>query len=165
MLFAALIASGCASTGGAARPSPFPTAPMPASEMRPVMPAAAESQLIQTALGFRGVPYRLGGDTPDRGFDCSGFVRYVFGLNQVTLPRTVSQQSSAGRRVDARNVRPGDLLFFATSTSSASHVGIAIGAGQFVHAPGEKGVVRIDQIDSPYWKDHFLEARRVVPGT
>jgi len=148
-----------------ARPSAFPTASSVASAPgRPELSGPESSALIQTALGFQGVPYRLGGDSPSRGFDCSGFVQYVFSLNYITLPRTVLEQSAVGRRINTRDLRPGDLIFFATGSHGVSHVGIATGGSQFVHAPSERGVVRIDSVEAPYWRDRFLEVRRVVPG-
>jgi murein DD-endopeptidase len=166
VVLAALVASACASGTGVARPSPFPAAPGRPSPGRPasmpVSPAPIASEVIQTALGFQGVPYRLGGDSPKRGFDCSGFVQFVFSVNRITLPRTVLEQSALGYRVNPGDLQPGDLVFFATGSRGVSHVGIAIGRGQFVHAPADNGVVRVDSVQSTYWKSHFLEARRVV---
>jgi len=167
IVLAATLVSACASSAVVARPSAFPTAPAPVpAHLAEASRAAAPMSfgLIQTALGFRGIPYRLGGDSPSRGFDCSGFVQYVFGLNHIQLPRTVLEQSVLGHRINPRELGAADLLFFATGVHGVSHVGIAIGGGRFVHAPGDKGVVRVDLADSPYWKGHFLEARRVVPG-
>jgi murein DD-endopeptidase len=166
VVLAAFLASACASMTSA-RPSAFPTAPAAPAALGPAPPPAGQvsSALIQTALGFQGIPYRLGGDSPSSGFDCSGFVQYVFSLNYITLPRTVLEQSAVGRRINPRDARAGDLLFFATGSRGVSHVGIATAGSQFVHAPTDKGVVRIDSVESPYWRDRFLEARRIVPGS
>src|SRR3954451_5501790 len=100
---------GCASTAGIARPAPFPNAP--AAEPRPAplglawRPAPLD--LIRTALDLRGLPYRLGGESPREGFDCSGFVRYVFNQYHLELPRTVSEQFGAGAKVSPADVREG----------------------------------------------------------
>jgi cell wall-associated NlpC family hydrolase len=131
------------------------------------MPAAIDT-LITTALGFRGVPYRNGGSDPS-GFDCSGFVQYVFAAIGALLPREVREQFQTGTEVDRDEIQPGDLVFFETVSRGASHVGLAVGNRQFVHAPSSRGVVRIEHYDSSYWGTRFVGARRVAsanfPGT
>ena len=115
------------------------------------------------ALGFQGVPYRLGGEDPSGGFDCSGLVRYVFEQYRVDLPRTVADQYQFGRRVQLDDVQAGDLLFFSTIGPGATHVGIALGSvgpGEFVHAPGDGGAVRVEHFDSPYWRSRLVGVRR-----
>jgi cell wall-associated NlpC family hydrolase len=157
--------AGCAAATAGARPSPFPVVGRPPSVPPATIPPVAgpaASQLIQTAIGFQGVPYKLGGETPETGFDCSGFVRYVFAANHVVLPRTASEQFDAGMDVPVTEIRAGDLLFFSTIAPGPSHVGIAIGDGRFVHAPGANSAVRLDRIESPYWREHFIGARRLV---
>ena len=114
--------------------------------------------VLGTAMALTGVPYRLGGSDPT-GFDCSGFVQYVLRQHAVSMPRTVIQQFGVGDTPHA--VEPGDLVFFQTVGSRASHVGIAIDAVSFVHAPNSRGVVRVDRLDAPYWAGRFLGARRV----
>jgi cell wall-associated NlpC family hydrolase len=115
-----------------------------------------------TALSLRGAPYRDGGADPG-GFDCSGFVRYVFRQNGVQVPRTVGEQWRAGQGVPAGTaLAPGDLLFFSTVNPGASHVGIAIGGDEFVHAPSGAGQVRVERISAPYWATRFVGARRVL---
>jgi peptidoglycan DL-endopeptidase CwlO len=110
---------------------------------------------------LRGAPYRNGGADPS-GFDCSGFVWYVFTQHGVPVPRTVSEQFHAGEHVDAADLRPGDLLFFATTgTREATHVAIAIGGDEFVHAPSGAGQVRVERLGSSYWAPRFVEARRL----
>ena len=116
---------------------------------------------METALDLRGVRYRLGGDSPSTGFDCSGFVRFVFAQHQIEVPRTVAEQVAIGRAIKVDRVEAGDLLFFSTSTPGPSHVGIVIGGGEFVHAPGDGGVVRVDRVDTPYWRARTVDARRV----
>lgn len=180
LAFVALAASTACATGGAYAPRPFPTAPMPA--MTAATPAAAEpgvpvpsagpspgsaaspgreaasAALLATALDLRGVPYRLGGSDLN-GFDCSGFVQYVLAQHAIDMPRTVIEQYGVGART--RAIEPGDLVFFQTVGSKASHVGIALGGGEFVHAPNSRGVVRVERMDTPYWSSRFLGARRV----
>ena len=111
---------------------------------------------------YRGVPYRNGGSDPS-GFDCSGFVQWVFAQEGVTLPREVREQYQLGRNVDRRDVKPGDLVFFETVSHGASHVGIALGNDQFVHAPSSRGVVRVETYTSDYWKTRYVGARRLAP--
>jgi cell wall-associated NlpC family hydrolase len=116
---------------------------------------------VATALGYRGVPYRYGGSDP-AGFDCSGFVQYVFRQVGTALPREVRDQYEVGRRIGRDEIGPGDLVFFETVSRGASHVGLAIGDGQFIHAPSSTGVVRIERLAAGYWASRFVGARRVV---
>jgi cell wall-associated NlpC family hydrolase len=164
----AMLAAGCASTG--AVPRPFPTTtPRPHAERgadsaeAPGVPSSLPLDLyalVGTALDLRGVRYRNGGSDP-RGFDCSGFTQYVFAQHGVTLPRSVRDQFDQGRPVRPEDVREGDLLFFKTEGSGASHVGIAVGGDSFVHAPSTSGVVRVEHVGARYWSDRFIGARRV----
>ena len=110
---------------------------------------------------YRGIPYRNGGSDPS-GFDCSGFVQWVFAQNGIQLPREVRDQYDAGQKVDLRDVQPGDLLFFETVSRGASHVGVAIGSDQFVHAPSSTGVVRVERFTASYWAMRFVGARRIA---
>ena len=167
-----LFSAACATTGGTPRPFPrpgagggeTPTAALPnggaaPTGTRPVRTGGYE--ISGTALALRGTPYRDGG--ADRtGFDCSGFVWYVFAQHGVALPRTVSAQAGTGSKIDPADLRPGDLLFFATTSSGASHVGIAVGGDSFVHAPSSNGVVRVERLSAGYWAARFLGARRVI---
>ena len=114
-----------------------------------------------TALSHRGTPYRNGGSDPS-GFDCSGFVRYVFSQHGVIMPRTVSDLFRAGHQVTTNQLEPGDLVFFTTVAPGASHVGIAIGGDQFVHAPSSTGEVRVEHLGASYWSARFVGARRVL---
>jgi cell wall-associated NlpC family hydrolase len=106
------------------------------------------------------VPYRNGGADP-QGFDCSGFVWYVFGRHGVALPRTVGEQFRAGRPQPG-GLEPGDLVFFTTVAPGASHVGIALGGDEFVHAPSSTGQVRVERLSAPYWASRFVGARRIL---
>ena len=167
-LVALFSVSGCASTG--ATPQPFPTGRRPdpaASRPAPdpetvVSPDAGYGYAVAgTALALRGSPYRNGGADPG-GFDCSGFVRYVFDQHGLAVPRSVGEQYRSGRPVATDAVQPGDLVFFNTTGSGASHVGIVIGGDEFVHAPSTNGVVRIDRIGGGYWASRFLGVRRLA---
>ncbi len=102
----------------------------------------------------------MGGITPD-GFDCSGFVSYVYQQHGVAMPREVRDQFKVGRQIDRDQLEPGDLVFFSTVAPGASHVGIIIGGDQFVHAPSERGVVRVESLSQQYWASRFIGAKRV----
>ena len=138
-----------------------PSAPAPA----PVATFGGRNALAYgitgTALGLRGAPYRNGGSDPS-GFDCSGFVQYVFGQNGVRVPRTVTEQFRSGRDVETQTLEPGDLVFFTTVTPGASHVGISIGGDEFVHAPSGYGEVRVERLSAPYWSTRFVGVKRVL---
>ena len=116
--------------------------------------------MLETALSYRGVPYRNGGSDPT-GFDCSGFVQWVFAQHGLRLPREVHDQYQFGTTVDFDDVQPGDLVFFETVSRGASHVGIALGGDQFVHAPSSRGVVRVESYTADYWKRRYVGARRL----
>ena len=165
-MLVAMAMTGCAAKGGVATPRPFPGASVPPRTApgddddtdggRPV----ADSAVISLALSLRGTPYRNGGSDPS-GFDCSGFVQWVFAQNGTNLPREVRQQYQIGRDIDPGDVKPGDLVFFETVARGASHVGIALGGGEFVHAPSSTGVVRIERYTSSYWAPRWIGARRL----
>ena len=157
---ATLALSACATSGGVPRPFPQPgSARTPARTTPPA--SGGGSAISGTAMALRGAPYRNGGSDPT-GFDCSGFVQYVFAQNGIAVPREVRDQFRAGRAVKNRRLQPGDLLFFQTVASGASHVAIAIGGDQFIHAPSARGAVRIESLASPYWSSRYLVARRIV---
>lgn len=157
---AAVSGAACASNG--ARPRPFPQPPPPAGASRSEESNVATSiaaAVIETALGLRGTPYRNGGADP-KGFDCSGFTQFVFGRHSIQLSREVRDQYAEGTRIAVPE--RGDLVFFATTSKRASHVGIALGNGEFIHAPSSRGVVRVERLTQPYWADRFLGVRRIV---
>ena len=116
--------------------------------------------VLATALGLRGTPYRNRGSDPD-GFDCSGFIQYVFAKSGVLLPREAKEQFESGRPVERQEIEAGDLVFFTTIAPGASHVGLALDNWQFVHAPSSRGVVRVERIDTAYWSQRFIGARRL----
>ena len=124
------------------------------------MPEPARTALLELALSYRGVPYRNGGSDPT-GFDCSGFVQWVFAQNGLHLPREVRDQYQLGSPIDRDAVQPGDLVFFETVSRGASHVGIALGGNEFVHAPSSTGEVRVERLASSYWGPRFVGAKRI----
>jgi len=122
------------------------------------------SNLVDSAMNFLGVRYKLGGNTAETGFDCSGFTRYVFenSLGRV-LPHRADEQANAPElaKVDKKDLKPGDLVFFDTMRRTFSHVGIYLGDGKFIHSPRTGESVRIEDINISYWAKHFTGARRV----
>ena len=122
------------------------------------------SNLVDSAMNFLGVRYKLGGNTAETGFDCSGFTRYVFenSLGRV-LPHRADEQANAPElaKVDKKDLKPGDLVFFDTMRRTFSHVGIYLGDGKFIHSPRTGETVRIEDINISYWAKHFTGARRV----
>ena len=174
MIVAAACSGACASTGY--RPQPFP---VPGGTTTPPAPPRSTSEgaapaswapraaavdgyaVAGTALSLRGAPYRNGGANPD-GFDCSGFTQYVFSQYGLALPREVREQYRVGKTIGPEDLAPGDILFFTTTEPGPSHVAIALGGDQFVHAPSSTGVVRVERLSSSYWSPRYLGARRVT---
>ena len=181
-----LLVAGCASSGGMVyTPRPFPVpggggtvaapapveagvapgvVPPPTRSPKGGVPAAGTADgyaLSSTALSLRGAPYRNGGGDP-KGFDCSGFVRYVYEQHGVAMPRAVKEQFRVGRTVARDRLEAGDLVFFSTVAPGASHVGIVIGGDQFIHAPSERGVVRVENLSTQYWASRYVGAKRIT---
>lgn len=161
----AALSTACAASG--ARPQPFPTGRPAGGDVRVAggspdeATAAGGYEVSGTAMTFRGTPYRNGGADP-KGFDCSGFVWYVFAQHGLALPRTVQEQYRVGDSVRADDLQPGDLVFFSTTSPGASHVGIVIGGDSFVHAPSSSGVVRVERLGASYWASRFIGAKRIL---
>ena len=118
--------------------------------------------LAREARAQLGVPYRWGGGEPTRGFDCSGLVSWVHAREGIVVPRTAAAQFAAAERVDERDLRPGDLVFFRLQSRRAevSHVGIYTGQRRFVHAPQTGRDVAEASLDDPYYRAHFAGAGR-----
>ena len=139
-----------------------PAEPAPAAAPAPALASAPASVLGERAatLATRllGTPYRVGGTSTD-GFDCSGLVYYVYRELGVSLPRTAAEQRAAARRVPAEALVPGDLVFFSTPVD---HVGIYLGHGEFVHAPGSGRGVERARLDSPYFLLGYAGGGRVT---
>ena len=122
------------------------------------------SDLVVTAMGFLGVPYRRGGNSAETGFDCSGFVRAIYQQTAgMLLPRRADQQAASTEKIDKKELQPGDLVFFNTMRRAFSHVGIYVGDGKFIHSPRSGSEVRVEDMHQSYWQRRFDGARRVMP--
>jgi cell wall-associated NlpC family hydrolase len=131
--------------------------------------SASAARVLATADGYVGTRYRYGGESPAEGFDCSGFVQFVFGRHGVELPRTSYQQLSAGRAAprEITALQPGDLMFFAAGGGRVDHVAIYAGDGRIIHATSGAGSVRYDGLDTDrgeWLLRRFVTSRRVLPG-
>ena len=118
-------------------------------------------RVIQTSMQYLGVPYVFGGTSPS-GFDCSGYVRYVFAQAGISLPRMADEQYEVGYPVSTSELIPGDLVFFSTYTYGVSHVGIYLGEGNFIHAASSIGVSIASIYDPYYWGSCYVGARRIL---
>ena len=152
--------AACGHTPAKRAPPPAATQAWP--HVTPADPAAASAVLMR-ALGLVGTPYRYGGNTPESGFDCSGLVTYVFrDMLALNLPRTSRELAAMqGPKIEPQRLAAGDLVFFGNK-GNVWHVGIYVGEGRFVHAPSTGGTVRLDQLDGPYWREHYTGAKRVL---
>lgn len=121
-----------------------------------------ETRLLASAYELIGTRYRLGGTRPETGFDCSGFVRYLYEQNfSLALPPTAPLQFQVGFRVERWELEPGDLVFF--RTRRGWHVGMYVGNDAFIHAPNRRKTVRISPLFSdPYWRRTYIGARRIL---
>lgn len=118
--------------------------------------------VVPYAKSLIGTPYHYGGESPRTGFDCSGFVRYVFRKTRgVELPRTSQDMSHVGARIKGNQLRPGDLVFYSTQGWPYSHVGIYIGNAKFIHSPSSGKEVEIADMSLHYWQAHYNGARRI----
>jgi cell wall-associated NlpC family hydrolase len=174
MLLLALVATVPA-TGRAQRTRPvLDFRRLALAQQRPFAPFSlaamtTRDSIVAFARAQVGRRYRLGGTSPDRGFDCSGLVKYVLGAFEVRVPRTSREQSRAGAAIsrDRRELRPGDLLLFGKARDGVSHVGIYVGNGRFIHASSVAGRViesSLNRPPSPRIKA-FQSARRVFDGS
>jgi cell wall-associated NlpC family hydrolase len=117
---------------------------------------------LDRALDFIGIRYKRGGSTPEAGFDCSGFVRYVYNETLgLVLPHNAKAISQEGERVEQAELKPGDLVFFNTMRRAFSHVGIYLGDNLFVHAPRSGARVRVEDMSDRYWSRRYNGARRI----
>ncbi len=117
--------------------------------------------ILQTSERFLGIPYVWGGASPETGFDCSGFVQYVFAQIGVSIPRTADEQFNFGYYVDKSQLLPGDLVFFETYEPGPSHIGIYYNMHYFIHADSTTGIVTFDTLDRAYREETYLGARRM----
>lgn len=124
--------------------------------------SGSSSDVTDYAESLLGTPYHYGGNNPDIGFDCSGFVSHVYRHTLgIELPRSSYEMSQRGRWVGRDELRPGDLLFFNTLHQKNSHVGIFLGGDSFIHSPSSGGNVRIDDLGNRYWRNNYNGARRI----
>ena len=120
------------------------------------------SELVMQAMGLLGVPYKRGGTSEEKGFDCSGFVRHMYEKSVgLVLPRRAEEQAKVTEEISRSELKPGDLVFFNTLKRTFSHVGIYVGDGKFIHAPRPGKAVRVDDMREAYWQQRFNGARRV----
>ena len=129
-------------------------------EMPPNRSNSPVRTVLRAAYSVLGSPYMFGGTSP-YGFDCSGFTKYAFARVGVHLPRTADAQLSAGRQIPLQNLRPGDLIFFTTYEPGASHVGIYLGNGKFIHSGSSTGVA-IASAFTGYWGARYYGACRIL---
>ncbi len=167
IILCSILLGGCAS---AQRPESAPATqpvsrPAPSASPRPPVtqsqPLSLGERVTRDALRMVGTPYVYGGASPS-GFDCSGLVYWAYRNAGVRLPRTSRDQQRTARAIDARSLRPGDLLFFDTPAKSG-HVGIYIGNRKFVHAPSSGGHVSVVALDRGYYATRMIGAGRVLP--
>lgn len=146
---------------------PVPAANDTVAKAQSLLDSASSTvqEVLINALALTGTPYKFGGTTPASGFDCSGFVRYVFQqAANLTLPHGARAISQLGKSIPADQLQPGDLVFYNTLKSTFSHVGIYIGDNRFVHAPSSGGGVHVVDMTDTYWAKRFNGARRIEPA-
>lgn len=178
-LFTVMLSAGIASctlqprsdqpAASASEPLPLPEDAAAASEAlpEPEPPRTADlsarsNPLVERALGALGTRYRYGGSNLQSGFDCSGFVRWVYQDIAAALPRSAQALSEVeAPLIERGNLQAGDLVFFRINrTRTISHVGMYIGNGEFIHSPSSGGRVRVESMETPYWRARFVKARR-----
>lgn len=167
-LLAAAVLLGSLQMGPAFAQSLTESDPLPKSFASTVSSAVVDKTetLINNAMQLIGVRYRWGGNTPQSGLDCSGFVRYVFNDTfGFLLPRKSAQMSKVGLEIGKEELRPGDLVFFNTMRHAFSHVGIYVGDNKFIHAPSRGKSIRVDDMTKVYWEKRYNGARRVENST
>jgi len=145
-------------------PAPSLKKAAPVAKKREQEPRRDKSDMggiaARTAERFVGIPYRWGGDTVVDGMDCSGFVRAVYNLCGVNIPRTSREQYRVGDVVAKDELKDGDLLFFGASADEITHVGIFVGGGRFVHAPKRGDDIKVSTMDEAYYLKKFVGAKR-----
>lgn len=136
----------------------------PAEEAGLAAGMKAKAEPLLYALGLLGRPYKRGGTNPEKGVDCSGFVRHVYKQTEdIDLPHSAKAMSQNGEQVAKEQLKPGDLVFFNTTRKPFSHVGIYAGEGQFVHAASSRTKkVMVSDMNDRYWATRFSGARRLV---
>ena len=122
----------------------------------------AIGNMLLQSISLIGIPYRWGGNTPEEGMDCSGFIRYIFKKSMgITLPRTAAEMATVGKRVSLDELEPGDLLFFTIHHNRIDHVGMYIGDNKFIQSPHTGDTIKVTELTSP-WRAHITGAKRIV---
>jgi cell wall-associated NlpC family hydrolase len=153
--------------GVTVRATPRVSRHTPAARAPRAKASASAARVLATAERYLGVRYRYGGDTPLSGFDCSGFVQYVFGRHNIDLPRNSRQQAAAGRALPAQvdSLKPGDLMLFSSKGSRIDHVAIYVGNNRMLHSSAGAGKVLYDDLTTPRGKWYLarhVASRRVL---
>src|SRR6478672_8086760 len=166
MIGEAVDAAGRSSTSGGSGPSGSSGSSGVRIPRSPA-PTASASRVLQTADRYVGIPYVWGGNSPESGFDCSGFTKYVFAKQGVSLPRTSREQARVGRGVslDFGAFEPGDILLFAEPNEAISHVAIYVGDGRIIHASsarGEVGYLDLDGDRGAWYVQNMVAVRRLM---
>lgn len=139
-----------------------PVAPVQNTETPEESNSSLSSSIVETALQYKGYNYVSGGASPETGFDCSGFTKYIFGLYGINLNRVSGDQASNGTPISKSELQPGDLVLFSYyGSDSIGHSGIYIGNGNFVHAANSKRGVVVDTLESGYYLENYVTARRL----
>ncbi len=127
------------------------------------LPSQKVSSIIHTAQTQLGTPYRSGGGSPETGFDCSGFVSWVLGKNGIVLGRSSGEHFKHGKKITRGDLKPGDLVFFSSNRKKkrVAHVGIYLGANQFIHAASNNRQIQVNGLYENYWSKHYMGARRI----
>lgn len=162
MALAALLAA-CAQLPPNERPRDDTARSEPASFVSPRASLTGAEDVLFQAFTLHGLQYNYGGRSPENGFDCSGFVHYVYreAVGKL-LPTNAAEQARAGRDIERTALLPGDLVFFNTLKRAFSHVGIYVGNGRFIHSPSTGKRIEIVDMNDGYWKPRFNGARRVL---
>ncbi|MBM5570334.1 peptidoglycan endopeptidase [Deefgea chitinilytica] len=156
----AWLGSGDAAAPTTAKTRAKKTAARPTDKTTDYTPA---QDLLLSAMSLIGVKYTWGGNTPESGLDCSGFIRYVFQNSMnMTLPRTAVEMAQTGKTIDKTELKPGDLVFFNTLGRTFSHVGIYLGDNRFIHSPRAGRSVEVANMGQSYWTSRFTGARRIA---
>jgi len=134
-----------------------------AAPARPV--SDIRERLVKTAQTYLGAPLKRGGASPEEGFDCTGYVFYVYQeAAGITLPRKSHDQVQMGAAISPISLQPGDLVYFKVEEIRSLHVGLYLGEGRFIHAPSTNGTVEVDSLGTEHWRLRFLGARRILPS-
>jgi cell wall-associated NlpC family hydrolase len=143
----------------ASSPHTLPNRPLDTIDTLSGMHSRSSEAVLQ-AVAQLGTPYRWGGNSANKGFDCSGLTQHAYQAAQISIPRTSYQQFRATRRVARDDLRPGDLVFFRLNGGRVDHVGIYVGEKRFIHAPSRGKTVSFARLDNGYWSRRYVGAGR-----